>query len=422
MRRLGRGWVRVLPWIIVLSLLAGCVTAFYLRDYTAEIFRADYTFYVTPNADGTYAGDPVRLARECQLLTQTDSFQKAVLENVPSDGHTRVLVEAVNRTYMLEVSAVGPDRQIVCDLANAVGDELVDWLPRTLQAKKTQSIQRAELPDEPYYVYRNAYIAAVTVGVFAVLSLLAGCMPSRRRPLSFASVQADVFCLGAVHDTRKRTARYLKKSSKKTSRSCTLLEGMDRFIREDVRQLALMLRTSGTKQKPGSYLFAALTDDDEDAAVVALLSSELAQQGFRVLLVEMDAQRRQLGRLLDVQATADLCDCMKGRAALSDAMMHTSIPNLSFVDALHPEVPVASIAATSAFAEFMKKVQGHFDFVFVHASPRNETTDAATLSLTTASTILLARDEKYALEEIEAAARELVRLHKPAKGVIFTRV
>lgn len=422
MRRSGRGWVRALPWIVVLSLLAGCVTAFYLRDHTAETYRAAYTFYVTPNADGTYAGDPVRLARECQLLTQTDGFQRSVLENVHSDGCTRVLVEAVNRTYMLEVAAIGPDMQIVCDLANAVGDELVDWLPRTLQAKKTQPIERAKLPDKPYHVYRNAYIAAVSAGVLVVLSLLAACLPSRRRPMSFASAQADVFCLGAVHDTRRKTAKYLKKSGKKTFRSGTLLEAMDRFIREDVRQLALMLRTSGAKQKPGSYLFTALDDDEEDSAVVALLASELAQQGFRVLLLEMDAQRRQLGRLLGVQATADLCDCLKGRAALSDAMVSTAIANLSFVDALHPDVPVASIAATSAFAEFMKKAQSHYDFVFVHAAPRNENTDAAMLSLTTASTILLARDEKYALEEIEAAARELVKLHKPAKGVIFTRV
>ena len=44
------------------------------------------------------------------------------------------------------------------------------------------------------------------------------------------------------------------------------------------------------------------------------------------------------------------------------------------------------------------------------------------LSLATGSTILIARDERHTLDEIETAARELARLGKPARGVIFTRV
>lgn len=417
-----RGWKKALPWIILLSLLAGCVMAFYIRDFETAQYRAAYTLYVTPNASGAYAGDPVRLARECQLLTQTEKFQNAVLQKVESDGETRVRVEAINRTYMLEVSATGPNAQNVYMLANGVGQELCNWLPRTLQAQSVQTIEEAKLPSEPFHAYRTVRVAAAAIGVFLMASLLACCLSCSPRPLAYADAQADAFCLGSVHDTCRTARRFMKKASRKHPKNGMLLECVDRSIREDIRQLALVLRTLGGRPGPGSYLFTAMSEDAQDSALMVLLSSELAQQGFRVLLVEMDAQRRELGKLLGANARNDLSDCLKGRCELSQAIVHTAIPTLSFVDALHADLPVASIAATAPFAAFVRKAQEHFDFVLIHAAPRSENTDAAMLGLTTESTILVARDERHTLDEIETAARELARLHKPAKGVIFTRV
>jgi len=210
MRRTGRGFGRALPWIVVLSLLAGCVTAFYIRDFEKPVYRTAYTFYVTPNATGVHAGNPVRLAQECQLLTQTDSFQRAVLEHVQSDGETLVTVEAVSRTYMLQVSASGPDAKNTQELANAVGRELCQWLPRTLQAHSAQEIEEAKLPLEPFRVYDNVRIAAVMIGVFAAASLLSCALNCGRTPLSFAAPQAKGFCLGSVHDIRASEKRFAK--------------------------------------------------------------------------------------------------------------------------------------------------------------------------------------------------------------------
>lgn len=419
MRRRGRGFGKALPWIILLSLLAGCVTAFYIRDFEQPVYRAAYTFYVTPNANGVLSDDPVRFAQECQLLTQTDSFQRAVLEKVQSDGKTLVKVEAVSRTYMLEVSASGPDAQIVQDLANGVGRELCQWLPRALQAQSALEIEMAQLPSEAFHACRNERIAAVAIGMFVVTSLLACCLVGGRKPLSFAAPQADVFCLGSVHDTCRVSRRFAKKKKRNPAKTGMLLDVVDRSIREEVRQLALMMRTG--KNGSGSYLFTAMSDDAEDGAVTALVAGELAQQGFRVLVVEMDA-RRKLSALLASQAEYDLYDCLKGRCELSSAVTHTDIPTLFFIDCLHDDQPVAAIAATAPFAAFVRRAQERFDFVILHAAPRNDNADAAMLGLTTGSTILIARDERHTLEEIENAAREMARIGKPARGVIFTRV
>lgn len=201
-----------------------------------------------------------------------------------------------------------------------------------------------------------------------------------------------------------------------------LLWTVDRSVRENVRQLVLMLRTSLTSGEGHSLVLTAMRPDDDNGAAAVLLASEMAQQGFRVLLMEMDAHKPELSRLLGVKARADLCDYLNGRAELSEVIMPTGIQTLAFIDSLHPETAVADMAATEAFSAFVRSAENHFDFVILRAASRAVSVDASMLGLVSNGILLLARDEAYTLDEIEASARDMARLGKPAKGVVFTCV
>jgi len=177
--------------------------------------------------------------------------------------------------------------------------------------------------------------------------------------ISFADSQADAFRLGAVGDVGPDVKRFLKKNQKQPTQG-TFLEHVDRLVREDIRQLVLLLRSRPIRQKGFSMVLSAMRNTDDDAAVTALLASELSQQGFRVLLMEMDAEEASLRRLLDVRPQADLYDYLNGRAELSDVMTRTRVPNLMFVDMLHPEIPVADFAARQTFAAFLENSALYF--------------------------------------------------------------
>lgn len=81
--------------------------------------------------------------------------------------------------------------------------------------------------------------------------------------------------------------------------------------------------------------------EDEDSATLSLLTaSELAAQGFEVLLMEMDSYAPSLRKWLGVQGTMDVVDCLQREDALRTALLSTLIPRLLFMDVCHePGIP-----------------------------------------------------------------------------------
>ena len=419
MRRCSRKWIKALPWMIVLSILAGCAMGVYIQRYETPVYRAVYTFYAVAEGHADASTENARiLARDCALLTHTDTFRSTVLKDTHSDGKTSVDVQAVYGTHMLKVSANGPDSAIVHSLVNAVGDALVEQIPRLFHAQGVREIERAALPLEPSDSNAALRIAAAMLAMFAASGLLVCCLPGGMDRLSACSPETERFRLGAVGDTCRLVKQFLKQKQ----HSGMLLYQADRFIREEIRQLVLVLRNTAPKQTGRSLVLTSMRPGEEDAALAVLLASEMAQQGFRVLLMEMDAHKPSMSALLGVRARADLWDYFNGRAELNEVIQPTQLRTLSFVDALHPACSVADLAATAPFASFVRSAEEHFDFVILHAAPRAVSSDASMLGLIADSLLLLARDETYTLQEIEAAAREMARLGKPARGVVFTRV
>lgn len=417
MRRCCQGWKRALPWILLLSFAAGAVMAVYVHRYEQPLYEAVYTLYAVP----AESGDQRTLAQDCYRLTRTSTFQQTVLSSVYSDGKCYVDVHPVSGAHMLEVRVTGPDALVVQNLANAVGDELCVRIPRMFGAHGVQPVEYAHLPAEARQVFLWPKTAAAAVAVFVLLSLLACCFAPDQKPISCFCEEADGFRLGTIGDIRSDVKRYLKKIEKKQMQGA-LLQCVERDVREEIRQLVLMLRSSAVRKKGHSVALSAMKNTDEDTAGTVLLAGELAQQGFRVLLMEMDARNSLTSRLLNVKPRADLYDYLKGRAVLSEVIVQQAGSNLAFIDSLHQDVSVADMAATQIFSQFIESAKDHFDFVLLHAAPRACCCDAAMLSLVADSTILMARDQAYSLEEIENAARELARLSKPVRGVIFTCV
>lgn len=416
MRRAARKWFHSLPWVLLACLIVGSAMAIYTFQYETPVYRAVYTFYAAP--DDETDEEAYTLASDCQRLTQTWAFQQEVLSHVPSDGHCFVSVQAVSHSHMLETVVTGPDAQVVCGLANAVGEALCEKAEQLLGARAVWEIERAQLPVTPDRTGKARRIAVSVLVTFLVGSLLGMCLAKEHRALAHNDPKAGRFRLGAVGRLRREERRYLKKVAKdQTMRS--FLGSVNRFIREDVREIVLALRTDSAPC--GSLVLSPVGTDEEDDAFTVLLAQELAQQGFHVLLLEMEARGPVIRRLLDVRPRADLSDYLNGRAEWTETVVSTQIPTLAFVDWLHPGMPVADLAATEAFSDFLRSAQTHFDFVLLHTAPLEGSTDAAMLSLVADGIILIAQDRAYSLEALEASAASIARLGKPVKGVVFTQ-
>lgn len=411
MARLLRKWLRSLPWVFCLCLLCASATALYTSLCEPNLYRAQYTLYaLTQEADSPAASR--MLANDLDALTRTEDFRAGVLEDVFSDGYTVVRVESRAESHLMDVVAQGPNRQSVWQLANAVGDALIEQAS-ALGAQQAKTVSRASLPVFPAGPNRTMKIALAAVIVFVVGSVggTVLCDDDRR----FSARYGEPDALGAVRGLRKASRAY----ASRRRRSGMFLEGLPRLIREEVRACVLSLRALLGAQGR-SVVIAGLDRRDQSAPVALSTAMELARQGFRVLLVEADGAQPALNALLDARVSADLLDVLWQRAEMSEAVAPTDMPGLWFLDQLHAEDALADAAATPGFTAFLQDAQAVYDCVIFHAPPLNCGADAAMLGAVAGAVALTVRDGRHNEKQVRLALERLRRLNGRACGVILT--
>ena len=242
MRKALLKWRHFLPWTLLLCLASGCLMAAYTWAYEADRYQAVYTFYAAPDAAASQKAplEAARmLARDCHALTLTDRFRQAVLAAAASDGHTRAGVRGIDGTHLMEVVAIGPDPAYTAGLANAIGRELVARVEDELGAVEAHEIAPATVPAAPCGPNRPMKVVWTLLAAFAVGSL-AGCLlGSDRRPLHVNDPEARCLAaprMGALADCRREVRRLMADGKKQ--RGGMLLDRVDRFIRENVRDCA----------------------------------------------------------------------------------------------------------------------------------------------------------------------------------------
>lgn len=424
MRRLGRKWKNALPLNCFLCLALTLAMGLYTYGHEPDRYSAAYTFFALPagaDEDQNALQAARMLARDCDALLDTEPFRQKVLASVPSDGETYVRAYGMDGTHMIQVQATGVNPGIVSALANTAGAELMNEAQSTLSAGSVREISRALTPDTPSAPNRPLKVAAMLIGSFVVLSLFGMLLGSSRKPIRCRRGRPEplsVACYGVV---QKLDGAIRQVQSKKNPMECTLHHRVNRLVHENICQAVLSLRAA---QEHAGYavVTAGLTEDADCAPVTMLMAAELADQGFDVLLIEMNAYEPMLRRLLNTDGGSDVLDCLQDEAALRTAIMPTPIPKLCFMDICHAPGFVTKVAASAAFAQFVSDASHSFDYVLLNAPPAGAVCDAAMLGAVADMTLVMVEDGALTADELVQGTNELRRTVRRLGGYILTDV
>ena len=415
MRSFVRKWFRSLPWVLLACAAVCCAMAVYTWRLEPDCYRSSAVLYAAPRQDTTFA---VRmLVSDCRSYVSTDEFARGIelSETISLD------VTAEEGSHLIQLIAEGPDVQEVFEAANRAANALQIALETVLQAQNTAVIQLPQLPEAPIGPNRMARLFWTWMISFAAASVVGGWLGKDPKKLCFDDPEAENVSLGALAETGRDCARFQKNISK-AANGGTLLQHVNRITRESVQKSALQLRCAMDRTNAKVLALVPVSLDDENAAASVLMAQELAQKGFRVLLMEMDASRPLLRTALCEKARADLPDFWQHRAELDEVVVKTAAARLSFIDWLHPDISPAELTATEAFSAFLNSAKDHFDYVLLQTPALNREAGAAMLALAADEAVLVIRSKRHTAEAVWKAADVLRRLDQPALGVLFTGV
>ncbi|MEG1569661.1 MAG: hypothetical protein RR431_00540 [Clostridia bacterium] len=415
-------WKNAWVWILLFCLVTSASVAAYTLYYKKAHYKAAYTLLAVPANEGTAPLEASRmLIRDMAALMQSERFYTLRLNE--KEDHS-VTVRGEDGTHLVHVEALTAQADTAQLLANTAGEELLALLKSEGLVTECSEISRAQLPTAPMAtnLWKNVLFSFLLA--FMAGSLCVFLFGSDRKPLyarEYAQSGIPFPLLGAIADERADGKRFFKKGKK--SRDFGMLYAyVKRLVSDNVRTAVLGLRTAERGKAAHSVVLTSIGEDDGKTMLAALLSCELAWQGFRTLLIDMEGGDK-LNQMLAAHGRADLIDYLSGEAELHETVIRTSLPNLSFIDYQHPttqEVP--QVAATGDFVDFLQSASKHYDFVLLNAEALSSGSSAAMLGAISGSTLLIASDGRYSADEVNAFAGSLSTMVNRLCGIVLTRV
>lgn len=150
------------------------------------------------------------------------------------------------------------------------------------------------------------------------------------------------------------------------------------------------------------------------------LAKVLAEAGARVLLVDADLRRPQVGARLGLDDELGLSDVLTGRADLNDVLL--SVDDLSVLPAGTVPPNPSELLGSEALAELLALVEAHFEYVILDAPPLLPVTDAAVLSHQAGGAVVVARAGVARQNQLTEALSILEAADASVYGVVLNDV
>jgi capsular exopolysaccharide synthesis family protein len=145
------------------------------------------------------------------------------------------------------------------------------------------------------------------------------------------------------------------------------------------------------------------------------LAVSLAQTGQRVLLIDADMRKPKLEEAFGIKSEPGLSNLLVGNAKASEAVGKSSTPGLWLLPAGKLPPNPAELLGSQRFAEFLKSLREHFDWIVIDSPPVMAVADACVVAHRTHGVLFVVGAEmtsrhaaKHALDQLEGARAKFV--------------
>ena len=420
-----------LALIIIIPILVAIAAGYYVVNYTVDRYTAEvklYTLFDYVDTTGTVRYDmssSSSFASDYKELIQTPNVINETCRRLgwmewPEE--MEIDVEAVTGTRIINVSVTDVDPELSMKATNVLATVFLEYVRNLMQNDSISIASEAVLPEEPsnggrikYVILAYAAALVMVMGVVIMLEML----NTRVRSDGDADVKMHVNVLSRIEGYKKEMNAFLKR---RRGAGGNLLESMNEYTRESIKKLALNLQFATMGEPLHTLTVTSTTPSEGKSSISLMLAIEMANEGKRVLIVDMDYRSPMIGRYLGRRTKKDIMDYLSGTARLQDVVMKTSVANLFFVDNNHHMAVNTRLDATDAFDEFVADAKQYFDLIIFDTPPLGLFIDAASLAAKSDGALVVVADGRIERKNLEKVFAQLKQVNAKLLGIAFNFV
>lgn len=193
-------------------------------------------------------------------------------------------------------------------------------------------------------------------------------------------------------------------------------------ISEVYRIIRTNLAFAGAGKKIRTICVSSAIANEGKSTTIANLAVVLAQNGFKVCLVDCDLRNPSDHMFFGVQHNKGVSNYIANGFSVDDYIIHTDVDGLDFISSGPIPPNPSELLASEAMDKLLKTLAENYDYVLVDTPPVLPVTDAAVLSNKVDGSILVIESGAISPDVALEAKRRLEQGGANILGVVLNKV
>ncbi|MGO3826521.1 MAG: polysaccharide biosynthesis tyrosine autokinase [Corynebacterium variabile] len=427
-------YLRKLYWIVIIGLVAGLLVGWGASSLMTKQYTATAQLYVGTASTGG-SGDAYQGALLAQK--QVGSYAemadgRALAQRVVDELNLDMTADEVagmisagahKDTVILDIHATSADAKQAQAIANSASAQLTfmvdDLNTRTSPTGESSAPRLAELNAANVPSSPSSPNTGMNIVLGGIIGLILGILVAVTRGMTDNRIRthdkieeiAQVPSVGIVSSTRLLEESHVID-----------FRGAPTPVAEQFRELRTNLRFLDVDNAPSIIAVTSGMLGEGKSTVATNLALALADDGERVCLVDADLRRPCVATYLpgELQGAVGLSTALSGEVDIEDVVQETAVDGLAVVTAGAQPPNPSELLGSKRFRAALEKLDAHFDYVIVDASPVLPVTDGALVAATADGVLLVVRHASSTTDQLTSTTGNLGKVDAHLLGTIFT--
>lgn len=419
-------------YVVVLAAFFGAVSAFAASTLVTPVYSSSTSLFFSLRTGGT-ASDVNQASTYTQnqmlsyarLATSSLVLDRVIGEIGPDFTKNRlrssIIVSAPQNTVILEIKVNTTDAGLSARIANSVAGNLkvaVETLSPAESTNQATVVANVIEPAAPAIFQsspdkkKNALLGGVLgVGLSLLAIILTVVVDTKVRSVEALKSLSTIPLLGIVDRNRKssdsRPVAVRQPNGAATERFRHILAGL-RFASASHAMKAIALTSAiPSEGKTLTSLNLALV---------------MAETKTRILLIDADLRRPQVGSYIGFDSTVGLTTVLVGDTTLDVAVQRFGTSTLDILTAGAVPPNPAELLGSARMANLVKAARESYDFVIIDTAPVLSVADVAVIAGLLDSVVLVVDSSRLRKAQLEQAAETLEIAGTHVSGIILNKI
>ena len=401
-------------WVIVLAFLIGfwgtktyygyIYKPTYKSSTTVAVNVRDSNGYITSNITKT-----IEIAELFQNIFKSDIMAKVVNEQVNDFNMANVSAQAVPETNLITITAVSASpvdsyktvTAVLENYENVFAENLFQDIYINVLIKPAV----ATSPSNSVSGSRKAILAgmafaAVSAMLIAVFSYLRDTVKQQ----SDIEQYVDGTLFGTVyHETPSKQMIAFSKNNKQPVRINILNPFCSYSFAESINRIATKVEYLKSSRGAKSFLITSVDEHEGKTTVSTNIALNLAKKGFKTVLIDIDLRRPSVYKTFSQELNTsynEFGNYLLGKAEFEDILKQDAESGLYIIDGKNSYQFAFELLGGDRFPEMMKRVYNEYDYIILDSPPMSLTADAENIIDKVDASVLVVRQDKTYIAEI----------------------